>query len=209
MSQVNVNKIISPDQAQNAGPSIDIASNGNISMDTDTFFVDSTNDRFGTGTASPNRTLDLQGSGGASFNAGVIFEKCNISTTPLTGTVNHDAATSNAYYHSAQPSGNWTYNVRYSGSASLDSKMSTGEYIGITYVVPCGSSSRYQTAFQIDGSSQTVEYFDRAPEQAGGGEAGSDDAATTGFDSYYFQIHKTGSGSFTVLGALTHNGSYT
>ena len=39
MSQVNVNKVISPDQAQSAGPSIDIASNGNISMDTDTFFV--------------------------------------------------------------------------------------------------------------------------------------------------------------------------
>ena len=86
MSQVNVNKVISPDQAQNAGPSIDIASNGNISMDTDTFFVDATNDRFGVGTASPNRTLDLQESGGAAFNAGVIFEKCNISTSALTAT---------------------------------------------------------------------------------------------------------------------------
>jgi len=209
MSQINVNKVISPSQAGSDGPSLDIAANGNITMDTDTLFVDSTNNRFGAGTASPTRTLDLQQSGGASFNAGLIKEKCNISTTVLSGTVSHDAETSNVYYYSNQPSGNWTYNVRYSSSQTLNSKMATGETINISYAVPCGSGSRYQTAFQIDGSAKTVEYADRAPEQAGGGESGSDDAATTGFDVYSFAIHKTGTNTYIILGGLLHMGAFT
>ena len=35
MSQINVNKVFSPSQAGIPGPNIDIASNGNMSMDTD------------------------------------------------------------------------------------------------------------------------------------------------------------------------------
>ena len=56
MSQINVNKVFSPTQAGIPGPNIDIASNGNMSMDTDTVFVDSTNDRLGIGTSNPSRT---------------------------------------------------------------------------------------------------------------------------------------------------------
>ena len=67
MSQINVNKVISPDQAQVSGPSIDIASNSNITIDTDTVFVDSTNNRLGIGTSSPQRTLDIQESGGVLY----------------------------------------------------------------------------------------------------------------------------------------------
>ena len=205
MSQVNVNKVISPDQAQNAGPSIDIASNGNISMDTDTFFVDSTNDRFGVGTASPNRTLDLQESGGAAFNAGVIFEKCNISTSALTGTANHDVATANAYYWSTNPSGNWTYNVRFDSSNTLNSKMSTGETMNVTYITPVTSSSYYHLNLQVDGVTQTVEWSEaETPNQAGS----NDEVANSGFDIYSFTIHKTGSASYIVLGSQAHFGAY-
>ena len=208
MSQINVNRVISPTQAASEGPPIDIASNGNISLDTDTIFVDSTNDRLGIGTASPSRTLDIQESGGVSFDAGIIFESCQVTGTGLTGTINHDVETGNAKYYNSAASGNWTYNVRYSSTVSLDSQMSTGETINISYVTPVGGSSYYETGFTIDGSSRTVQWVDNLPPVQGGGRDGSEDAATTGFDVYNFAINKNGSNSFIVLGSHTHFGSF-
>ena len=210
MSQINVNRVISPTQAASEGPPIDIASNGNISLDTDTVFVDSTNDRLGIGTSSPTRTLDIQESGGVSFDAGVIFESCQITGTGLTGTVNHSVESENARYYNSAASGNWTYNVRYSSTVSLDSQMSTGETINISYVTGVGGSSYYQTGFQIDGSTSnySIQWVDNLPPVQGGGREASEDAATSGFDVYNFAINKNGSNSFIVLGSHTHFGSF-
>lgn len=208
MSQINVNKVFSPTQAGIPGPNIDIASNGNMSMDTDIVFVDSTNDRLGIGTASPSRTLDIQQSGGISFNAGVIFEDCQITGSGLSGTVNHDVQTDNAKYWNGGASGNWTYNIRYASGVTLDSKMNTGETINVSYITGVGGSSYYQTGFQIDSSSRTVQWLqNKPPIQAGGGESG-DDVANQGFDVYNFAINKYGSNAFYILGAHTHFGAY-
>ena len=207
MSQINVNKVFSPSQAGIPGPNIDIASNGNMSMDTDTVFVDSTNDRLGIGTSNPSRTLDIQQFGGISFNAGLIFEDSTISGTAMNGTVNHDVETANAGYYSSV-SGNWTYNIRWNSSTTLDSKMSNGEMICVTYITPVGGSSYYQTGFTIDGSSKTVQWvMNLPPVQAGGREAG-DDAATTGFDVYSFAINKYSTNNYYILGSHTHFGAY-
>jgi len=207
MSQINVNKVFSPTQAGIPGPNIDIASNGNMSMDTDTVFVDSTNDRLGIGTTSPSRTLDIQHIGGVAFNAGLIFEDCTISGTAMNGTVNHDVETANAGYYSSV-SGNWTYNIRWDSGTSLDSKMSTGETINVTYTVPVTGSSYYQSGFQIDGASRTVQWVDLLPPVQGGGRESGDDPATTGFDCYSFSINKYSGNAFYVLGSHTHFGAY-
>ena len=207
MSQINVNKVFSPNQAGIPGPNIDIASNGNISMDTDTVFVDSTNDRLGIGTASPGRTLDIQHIGGISFNAGVIFEDCTISGTAMNGTVNHDVETANAGYYTSV-SGNWTYNIRWDSGATLDSKMNTGETINISYTVPVTGSSYYQSGFTIDGSSKTVQWVDQNPPVQGGGRESGDDAATTGFDVYSFAINKYSTNNYYILGSHTHFGAF-
>ena len=207
MSQINVNKVFSPSQAGIPGPNIYIASNGNMSMDTDTVFVDSTNDRLGIGTSSPARTLDIQQFGGISFNAGLIFEDCTISGTAMNGTVNHDVETANAGYYSSV-SGNWTYNIRWDSGTTLDSKMSTGEMICVSYTVPVTGSSYYQTGFQIDGSSKTVQWVNNFPPVQGGGNEAGDDAATTGFDVYTFAINKYGTNNYYILGSHTHFGSF-
>ena len=208
MSQINVNKVISPTQAASNGPSIEVASNGNMSMDTDTVFIDSTNNRIGIGTNSPARTLDIRQDGGISFNSGLIFEDCQLTNSGLSGTSHHSVEADNARYWNSAASGNWTYNIRWNSSTTLDSKMSTGETINISYVTAVGGSSYYQSGFQIDGSSRTVQWIDNKPPiQGGGGESG-DDPATTGYDTYSFAIHKTGSNSFEVLGGHSHFGAY-
>ena len=205
MSQINVNKVISPTQAAGAGPAIEIASNGNMSLDTDTVFVDSTNNRLGIGTATPNRTLDIQQPGGLSFNAGVMFEGCITGTALTSGTMTHSVVFDIARYYNVAASGNWTYNIRWDGSNTLDSKMSTGETINVAYITPVGASSYYQSGFQIDGSSKTVYWTDDLPPAQGGGDPGP---ATTGFDVYSFAINKYGTNNYYVLGSHTHFGSF-
>ena len=208
MSQINVNKVFSPSQAGIPGPNVDIASNGNMSLDTDTVFVDSTNDRLGIGTSSPSRTLDIQQEGGISFNAGIVFEDCQLTSSGLSGTSHHSVEADNARYWNSSASGNWTYNIRWNSSTTLDSKMSNGETINVSYITGVGGSSYYQTGFQIDGANKTVNWIrNQPPIQAGGGESG-DDVANQGFDVYTFAISKNSSNSYYVLGSHTHFGAY-
>ena len=208
MSQINVNKVISPTQAASNGPSIEVASNGNMSIDTDTVFVDSTNDRLGIGTSSPARTLDIQHIGGISFNAGLIFEDCQLTSSGLSGTSHHSVEADNARYWNGAASGNWTYNIRWNSSTTLDSKMSNGETINVSYITPVGGSSYYQSGFQIDGSSKTVQWVDQLTPVQGGGRESGDDAATSGFDVYSFAINKYGTNNYYILGSHTHFGSF-
>jgi len=208
MSQINVNKVISPTQAASNGPSIEVASNGNMSMDTDTVFVDSTNDRVGIGTNSPARTLDIQQDGGISFNSGLIFEDCQLTSSGLSGTSHHSVEADNARYWNAAASGNWTYNIRWNSSTTLDSKMNNGEMICVTYITPVGGSSYYQSGFQIDGSNTTVQWVSNHPPVQGGGREAGDDAATSGFDVYSFQINKHNTNSYYVVGSHHHFGSF-
>ena len=208
MSQINVNKVFSPSQAGIPGPNVDIASNGNMSLDTDTVFVDSTNDRLGIGTSSPSRTLDIQQEGGISFNAGIVFEDCQLTGSGLSGTSHHSVEADNARYWNGAASGNWTYNIRYNSSTTLDSKMSNGEMICVTYITAVGGSSYYQTGFTIDGSSKTVQWVDQHPPVQGGGREASADPATTGFDVYSFAINKYSSNNYYILGSHAHFGSF-
>lgn len=208
MSQINVNKVISPTQAASNGPSIEVASNGNMSMDTDTVFVDSTNDRVGIGTNSPARTLDIQQDGGISFNSGLIFEDCQLTSSGLSGTSHHSVEADNARYWNAAASGNWTYNIRWNSSTTLDSKMNNGEMICVTYITAVGGSSYYQSGFQIDGSNTTVQWVSNHPPVQGGGREAGDDAATSGFDVYSFQINKHNTNSYYVVGSHHHFGSF-
>ena len=86
--------------------------------------------------------------------------------------------------------------------------MNTGETINVSYVTPVTGSSYYQSGFQIDSASRTVQWVMNLPPVQGGGRESGDDAATTGFDVYSFQINKYGSNAFYILGSHTHFGAF-
>jgi hypothetical protein len=119
-------------------------------------------------------------------------EKITISATPATGSINLDALTQSILYYTANASGNWTLNIRGSGSASLDSLMSTGEAITVVFMATNGATPYRQTALTVDGTSVTPKWQ--------GGVAPTSGSAVA-IDAYTVTVIKTGAATFTALEA--------
>lgn len=120
------------------------------------------------------------------------FETINVTSTQATGTVNVDFSTAAVHYYTGSASANWTFNFRGDGSTTLNSLLSVGQSATVAFLVTNGSTAYYPTAFTIDGTSVT-------PKWQGGTAPTSGN--TSSVDSYTFTIIKTGSATYTVLGA--------
>jgi hypothetical protein len=84
------------------------------------------------------------------------------TTAVLNGTYGYSIAapdtTGSVLYFTANPTANWTINLRYNQYQSLAGTMDVGDSLTIKYLVTNGSTAYYQSAFQIDGSAQTVKW---------------------------------------------------
>jgi len=140
----------------------------------------------------------LQTFAGTSSNADLktsnILEVSTVSATAATGTINYDVTTQSVLYYTTNASGNFTVNFRGSSGTSLNTVMSTGESLSVTFLVTNGSTAYYNSAVQVDGSSVT-------PKWQGGTAPTSGNASS--IDSYTYVIIKTGSATFTVLASVT------
>jgi hypothetical protein len=140
----------------------------------------------------------LQTFAGTSSNADLktsnILEVSTVSATAATGTIAYDVTTQSVLYYTTNASGNFTVNFRGSSGTSLNTVMSTGESLSVTFLVTNGSTAYYNSAVQVDGSSVT-------PKWQGGSAPTSGNASS--IDSYTYVIIKTGSATFTVLASVT------
>ena len=123
-----------------------------------------------------------------------IKEVSTVSATAATGTIAYDVTTQSVLYFTTNASGNFTVNFRGSSGTSLDTLMSTGESLSVTFLVTNGATAYYNSAVQVDGNSVT-------PKWQGGTAPTSGNASS--IDSYTYVIIKTGSAAFTVLAAQT------
>jgi len=192
MSQLNVNTI---KHSSGTGPGIDITSTGNVSIDTNTLFIDSVNDKIGVGTVTPNAALEVSTAGGAIFNSSPLREKLFVTSNTINGNSNINILEGNARFHTSASTGNWTLNVLAAGT-SVSALIATNRVLVVNVVTACGGSSGYQSGFQIDGSNVTVEWL--------GGTAPNARGGTSGFDQWQMIILKTGTSSYTVLGSQNH-----
>ena len=119
-----------------------------------------------------------------------ILETATVSATAATGTVNFDVATQSIIYYTANASANWTLNVRWNSATTLNSVLSTGQTITISFLVTQGATAYYQSALTIDGASVTPKYQ--------GGTAFSAGNASS-IDAYTLAITKTASATYMVL----------
>lgn len=123
-----------------------------------------------------------------------IRETATVSATAATGTINFDYSTQSVLYYTSNASGNWTMNFRGNGSTTLNSIMSVGQSISVTFMATQGATAYYNAAIQIDGSSVTPKWQ--------GGTAPTIGNAS-GIDVYTYAIVKTASATYTVLAAQT------
>lgn len=189
MSQLNVGSI--RNHQTPSSPGIDITTAGNVSVDTDTLFVDSVNNRIGVGTVSPQGALDISGNRGVRLNSCPLREKFNTVSGTINGNTTIDLLTSNVYYFNSASTANWTLNLRGDGSTTFASLINQGESVVFTAISANGGSSGYSTSLNIDGTGQTLEWPDGTAPTARGG--------TSGWDVYQYSIFKTGTGSTSFL----------
>jgi hypothetical protein len=136
-------------------------------------------------------------SGSSSTLAAVLTdaaETVTISATAATGTINYDVTTQSVLYYTTNASANFTMNFRGSSGTSLNTLMSTGQSVTVTFLVTQGSTAYYNNAVQVDGSSVTPKYQ--------GGTAWTAGNASS-IDAYTYTIVKTGNAAFTVFAAQT------
>jgi hypothetical protein len=123
-----------------------------------------------------------------------IVETTTISATAATGTINYDVATQSIVYYTTNATANWTINLRASSAATLNSLMSTGQTITVTFMATQGATAYYNSALTIDGVSVTPKWQGGVAPTAGN---------VNSVDTYTYAILKTASATFTVLAART------
>jgi hypothetical protein len=119
-----------------------------------------------------------------------IKETTTVSATAATGTINYDVATQSIVYYTTNASANWTLNLRGSASATLNSLMSIGQTISVTFMVTQGATAYYNSALQVDGASVTPKWQGGATPTAGN---------INSVDAYTYAIVKTANATFTVF----------
>jgi VCBS repeat-containing protein len=122
-----------------------------------------------------------------------IYENAVSSATAATGTVNFDVLTQSVLQYTTNASGNWTINIRGNSSTTLDSLLSTGQSVTVTFLVTQGSTAYYNNAVQIDGASVT-------PKWQGGTAPSAGNASSV--DVYTYAIIKTGSAAYSVYASV-------
>lgn len=132
--------------------------------------------------------------GGTSNVFKYIVEPTTVSATAATGGINYDVATQSIVYYTTNASGNWTLNFRGNSGQSLNSIMSTGQTISVTFIATQGATAYYNTGVTVDGSSPTVKWQGTTPSF---GNANS-------VDIYTYAITKTANATFTVFASQTN-----
>ena len=167
---------------------------GNVTIDTNTLFIDATNDRVGIGTTSPTSRLHINGI--STFDASLL-EKATVSATAASGTIAFDIVTQAVMMYTSNASGNWTLNIRGNSGTTLNTLLTTGQSLTVAFLVTTGSTAYYQTGFQIDGTSTTIKWSDATAPSSGNANS---------IEVYSYTIIKTANATFTVLGSRSRFG---
>jgi hypothetical protein len=150
------------------------------------------------GVANANTFTARQTLNGSATDVGVklknSIEAVTISATAATGTINYNVLDQSNLWYTTNASGNWTLNIRGSGSTSLNTLLAVGESVTVVFQVTNGATAYYQTAFQIDGNAVTPTWQGGAAPTAG---------SVNSVDAYTFSIIKTGVSTFAVRASVS------
>ena len=132
----------------------------------------------------------------ASFGGGVLQETFHNDTSAVSGTHNHDVLTYGMVWNgSTNAGGSFVINIRGDANTTFDSLLGIGKVTTMTIYSANNSTSNYMTAFQIDGSAQTIKYANATTPSA---------ATGSGVDLYSLTILKTAANTYSVFGSFTN-----
>jgi len=137
---------------------------------------------------------------GTSSTLAAIFanaaEVATVSATAATGTIAYYTATQSVLYYTSNASANWTLNLTHSSGTTLNTVMTTGQCVTVTFMVTNGATAYYNNVVQVDGTTTGV-----TTKWQGGTAPTSGDASAV--DVYTYAIIKTAAATFTVLAAVS------
>ena len=121
-------------------------------------------------------------------------ERFNIVASAATGTVAIDVMTAGVWYYTSNATGNHTLNFRGNGSNTLNSILTTGDAVTVSWLNTNGATAYYPNVYQVDGTTSGVTV------NWSGGTAPSAGNASS-IDAYSFTIVKTANATFRILAA--------
>lgn len=124
-------------------------------------------------------------------------EAVTVSATAANGTINYDVNTQSVLLYSANTANNWTINFRANSTVSMNSLLSNGQSITLTFLATNGATAYFANNTQVDSANVTPKW--QGGTAPTGGNANS-------VDAYTYTIIKTGSATFTVLASQTRFG---
>ena len=142
---------------------------------------------FGIGTGEKAR---LTATGGVSLNNGELIERCNISSTALNSDTAINLDNGMVHYRTTAI-GAASVKPNIYSSVGINTQMATGDIITVTIITACSSTSNFVDHIMVDYKDVTENWVGGSAPTAGGG---------SGVDTYAFNIIKTASETFTVIG---------
>ena len=121
------------------------------------------------------------------------IEDMNITSATLSGTAtNIDCIASTFWLFTANPSANFSLNLRGNSTTPMNSLLAIGQSISLVIAVTNGTTPYYLTALSIDGTSVTAKWLNAGTPASGNASS---------IDAYSLTVIKTAANTYTVLGA--------
>ena len=123
-----------------------------------------------------------------------IAEPATISATAATGTIAYYPSSQSILYYTSNATANWTTNITFSAGTTMNTAMSTGQTMTVTFWVTQGTTAYYNNLVWVDGAvtGVTTKWLGGAP------TAGN----VSGIDVYTYSVTKTAAATFTVLATV-------
>lgn len=122
-------------------------------------------------------------------------EYVTVSATAATGTIQYNVLTQSVLYYTSNASGNWVLNIRGDAGTNLNTTLSTGDSVTVTFLVTQGATAYYPTGLTVDSIGPTALRWQ-------GGTAPTAGNANS-VDAYVYTIIKTGNFAFTAFASQT------
>ena len=128
--------------------------------------------------------------GGISLNNGELIERCNISSNALNSDTAINLDNGMVHYRTTAI-GAASVKPNIYSSVGINTQMATGDIITVTIITACSSTSNFVDHIMVDYKDVTENWVGGSAPTDGGG---------SGVDTYSFNIIKTASETFTVIG---------